>query len=178
MSAFSASRVRLCLVAAAVTIAGGVWAIAQEPARHAMRGMVLKVDPSRRSLVVSHDSIPGAMGAMTMRFEVADARELDGVEPGETITFTAVPGGGAAHAEHIHVVPYRSAEQDPLTARRLALLKAMTARSPEKPVASGAAVPDFTLTDQRRTRLSLSQLRGTVVALSKTSDGQTTRQFS
>ena len=41
----------------------------------------------------------------------------------------------------------------------------MTDRSPARPVAVGAAVPEFTLTDQRRARVSLSQLRGRVVAL-------------
>ena len=165
MSPACANSLRAMLAAAALTIAGSVWMHAQEPARHDMRGMVLKVDPSRRSLLVSHDSVPGAMAAMTMRFEVADPRELDAVEAGETITFSAVLAGPTVRAERIRVVPYRSAEQDPLTARRLALLKAMTDRTPARQVVIGAAVPDFTLTDQRRTRLSLSQLRGKVVAL-------------
>ena len=164
MSPISARRVSV-LLAAALTIAGGVRALAQEPVRHDMRGMVLKVDPASRSLLISHDSVPGAMAAMTMRFEVADARELDAVEPGETITFTAVLAGATIRAEHIRAVPYRSAEQDPLTARRLALLKALTDRSPARLVAVGDAVPDFTLTDQRRARVSLSQLRGKVVAV-------------
>jgi protein SCO1 len=164
MSRFCTGGVRLLLVLTALAVAG-VLALAQEQARHTMRGMVLKVDPSKRSLIVSHDSVPGAMPAMTMRFEIADPRELDGVEPGETITFTGVVDARTLRAERIRVVPYRSAEQDPLTARRLALLKQMTARPQITSVAIGAAVPDFTLTDQRRTPLTLSQLRGKVVAL-------------
>ena len=43
--------------------------------RHAMRGMVLTVDAARKTVVVSHDSVPGVMPAMTMPFEV---REREG----------------------------------------------------------------------------------------------------
>ena len=55
-------------------------------------------------------------------------------------------------------------EQDPLAARRLRLLKNLTA-PPAKPLAAGEAVPDFTLVDQRRQRVSLSQFHGRVVAV-------------
>ncbi|HEX5108388.1 MAG TPA: SCO family protein [Vicinamibacterales bacterium] len=164
MTPFWVNPVRQLLVVTAIA-AAGVVALAQEPARHAMRGMVLEVASSRRSLVVSHESVPGAMAAMTMRFEVADPRELDGVEPGETIAFTGVVDRRTLRAERIRVVPYRSAEQDPLTARRLTLLKQMTARPQSTALSVGDVVPDFTLTDQRHTSFSLSQLRGKVVAL-------------
>jgi len=134
------------------------------PARHAMRGMVLSVDAVRKTVVISHDSVPNVMPAMTMPFEVESQRELDGLVPGAIVSFTLVVSKESAYAEGLRVVRYESVEQDPLTARRLRLLQKMTGAS-TPPLAVGQVVPDFTLTDQARALVSLSQFRGKVVAL-------------
>ena len=112
---------------------------------------------------MSHDAVPGLMAAMTMSFDVRDAKELTGVQPGNAVTFTLAVGQQSMRAERVRVVPYRSVEQDPLTARRLALLKSLSAAPTPLPV--GGMVPDFTLTDQARRQVRLSQFRGKVVAL-------------
>ena len=133
-------------------------------ARHAVRGMVLEVDPARRTVVVSHDAITGVMPAMTMPFEVRSAGELRGVTPGAVIAFTLVLHRESSHVEGLRVVRYESVEQDPVTARRLRLLRDITL-PPDPALVVGQAVPDFTLIDQTRARVSLSQFRGKVVAL-------------
>jgi protein SCO1 len=135
-----------------------------KPARHAVRGMVLTVDAARKTLVVSHDSIPDVMPAMTMPFEVRSQRELMGLVPGAIVSFTLVVSKESAYAEGLRIVRYESVEQDPLTARRLRLLQNMTGAG-GTPLAVGQTVPDFTLTDQAHARVSLSQFRGKVVAL-------------
>jgi protein SCO1/2 len=126
------------------------------------------------------------MPAMTMPFEVRNARELSGVTSGAIVAFTLVldkeapatggrraggPGPRAADAtapgpfiEGLRVVRYESVEQDPVTARRLRLLRDITLPS-APPLAIGQTVPDFTLVDQTRARVALSQFRGRVVAL-------------
>ncbi len=133
-------------------------------ARHAMRGMVLSVDAAKKTVIVSHDDIPNVMPAMTMPFGVRSSRELDGVVPGAIVSFTLVISKEEAHAEDLRIVRYESVEQDPLTARRLRLLQKVTGAG-STPVAVGQTAPDFTLTDQARARVSLSQFRGKVVAL-------------
>jgi len=138
------------------------WSPAQTK-EYTINGMVLRVDPARRSFLVSHDAVPGLMAAMTMSFDVRDAKELTGVQPGNAVTFTLAVGQQSMRAERVRVVPYRSVEQDPLTARRLALLKSLSAAPTPLPV--GGMVPDFTLTDQARRQVRLSQFRGKVVAL-------------
>ena len=135
-----------------------------QPARHAVRGMILTVDAARNSVVVSHDAIPGVMPAMTMPFEVRNAGELKGALPGALVSFTLVIAKERAYIEGVRVLRYESVEQDPLTARRLRLLQEVTGAA-VRPLAIGQAVPDFTLTDQAHARVSLSQFRGTVVAL-------------
>lgn len=148
---------------AAVIVLGVVAALRAQTKEYAVTGMVLRVDPARKSFLVSHDAVAGLMTAMTMSFEVRDAKDLNGLVPGAAVTFILVLGQTSAHAERIRMVPYRSVEQDPLTARRLAVLKSLS--SAPKPLAVGRQVPDFTLIDQKRRPVTLSQFRGKVVAI-------------
>ena len=64
----------------------------------------------------------------------------------------------------IQVRRYQTAEQDPLTARRLALLKKAAGRA-VPPLTPGQQVPAFTLTDQSGQPVSSASLAGKVVAL-------------
>jgi protein SCO1 len=133
--------------------------------RHACRGLVLEVDAARRTFVASIDSIPGVMPAMRMPFRVRDAKELAGVVPGAMIEFTLVIGKSASYAEGIRVRRVQNLEQDPLAARRQALLKEIASGVAAKAVPAGGIVPDFTLIDQKARPVTLSKLRGKVVAI-------------
>lgn len=154
---------RLALTFALITGAV-ISAAAQRPVRHEMTGMVLSVDAPRKSVVISHDPLPGVMPAMTMPFEVRDGKELNGLAPGALVSFTLALQKDVGYIERVKTIRYQSVEQDPLAARRLRLLKNLTAPA-QQPLAVGDAVPDFTLVDQGRQRVSLSQFRGRVVAL-------------
>jgi protein SCO1/2 len=134
--------------------------------QYAVTGMVVKVDRASKTFTASIQAIPGYMAAMTMPFEVLRMTELDGVAPGATVEFSLVVDRSSSHAEHVRVLRYQSVESDPLTANRLTLLNQIVAGSKAaKPLAVGDAVPDFTLTDQRRRPVTLSELRGKVVAI-------------
>jgi protein SCO1/2 len=136
-------------VLVAVAMLSGVCAIGLEAQdkRYTVRGMVLRVDAASRTFVVSHEAIEGLMSAMIMPFEVRDAAELAPIAPGTLVEFTLVISQQAGYAADVRVLKYQSAEQDPLTARRLALLKKASGRA-VAPLVRGQAVPDFTLTDQ------------------------------
>lgn len=128
-------------------------------------GMVLKVDPANRSLTVSCESIPGFMTAMIMPFEVRDARALNGITPGQTVDFTLVLEKNSTYAEHIQIRRYESVEQDPLTARRFKLLTQLSHPGSAKPFEIGELVPNFTLTDQDRHSVALSDFSDKVIAV-------------
>src|SRR5581483_3979526 len=89
--------------------------------RYAAKGMVIEVDRERNSFVASCQEIPGLMKAMTMPFEVKQAKELDGLAPGTIVDFTLVVDGQTSYAQDVKVRPYVTAEQDPWTARQLSL---------------------------------------------------------
>jgi protein SCO1/2 len=51
------------------------------------RGILRRVDQASHQAVISHESIPGYMDAMTMSFDVADVAELRDLKTGDVLTF-------------------------------------------------------------------------------------------
>jgi protein SCO1 len=136
-------------------------AAAQE---HAAKGLVLEVDRAHHHITVSCDAVPGYMAAMEMAFEVPDAAQLNALKPGSLIRFTIVEHGSRPIAKDIE--PVANFEPEPAEAGALSALRsAVNPTSTKPPVAVGEAVPDFMLTDQEGSAVSLFQFRGKVVAL-------------
>jgi protein SCO1/2 len=142
--------------------AGGQAASREYP----VSGMVLSLDRAEKRVVVSHERVPDLMEAMTMPFTVRDAKELSGLVPGAIIEFTLVVTKETSYAKSLRVRRYESLEQDPLNARRLGLLTRINrGNAPAPTVNIGQEVPDFTLVNQADQKVSLSQFRGKVVAV-------------
>ncbi len=144
-------------------VCGSSWATQQ----YAASGMVLKVDPRHKTIVVSCQSIPGFMDAMTMPLNVRSEGDLKELAPGVTVEFTLVVEKETSYAQDIKIRSYESVEQDPLTARRLKLLTQLSdpKSAAVKPLAVGQTIPNFNLIDQINRHVSLSQFRGKVVAI-------------
>ena len=101
-----------------------------------------------------------------MPFTVHDSKLFDGLEPGMSIDFTLVVDKDSTYAEDIRIHPFESLELDPTEARRYKVVEnAMAARSSADVLHVGQPVPDFSLTDQSRQPVSLSQFAGKVVAI-------------
>lgn len=156
---------RLLLLLALLPLLAVFPAFAQQ--KYAAKGLVLAVDKAHRSMTVSCESIPGYMDAMIMPIEVRDGKELEGLTRGAMIEFSLVVGKEDSYAEAVHIRKFESLETDPLSARRLRLLDgAMNpALSPDSILKVGQAAPDFSLVDQNRERVTLSQFAGKVVAV-------------
>src|SRR4029079_7915635 len=132
---------------------------------YAVKGMIVSVNRANATFTASIEEIPGFMRAMTMPFEVRQAKDLDGLAAGAMVEFTLVVDAKTSYADRLRIVRFQNVEQDPFAASRLALLNEIVSGTTVKPVAVGDVVPDFTLTDQKKQKVSLSQLRGRVVAL-------------
>ena len=150
----------ICIVHVALCMTG----LHAADREYLVKGMVLRADPANRSFVVSHEKIAGLMDSMIMPFDVRDTKDLDGVVPGAVVEFTLVVGDKAAYATKIKVQRYQSVEQDPRTARRLAVMRQMAGLA-SKPLEVGARVPDFTLIDHTRQPVRFSSLAGKVVVV-------------
>ncbi|HKW19619.1 MAG TPA: SCO family protein [Terriglobales bacterium] len=129
------------------------------------RGLLLKVDQVHKTVLVSSDAIPGYMEAMTMLYSVRDTQELRHIAPGTLVDFTLVVGPHSSFVKGIHVHKYQGLEPDPLTARRLRLLNQVVNPSTTTAVRIGESVPDFTLIDQNRGEVTLSNFAGKVIVL-------------
>lgn len=132
---------------------------------YAVTGMVVSVDRPAKAFTASINEIPGFMAAMTMQFDVRDPKELDGIAPGAIIEFTLVTSPTGSRAERVHVVRFDNAQPDPFSASRLTLLGEIVSGRPAAVLPAGAAIPNFTLTNQQHRQVSLADFRGKVVAL-------------
>jgi protein SCO1/2 len=133
--------------------------------QYTVTGMVISVNHSAATFTASIQEIPGFMKAMTMPFEVKQAKDLEGLVPGASIEFTLIVDARSSHAERIRVLKFQNVEPDPFAASRLALLNEIVSGTTVKPLATGDVVPNFSLIDQRNRTVSLVDLRGKIVAL-------------
>ena len=132
--------------------------------RYPASGLVLRIDRSRNSAVISVNPIPGYTDARTMPISVRNASDLDDLQPGAMIDFVLAVDKNSAVAESLRVRVYQGLEPDPAAARRLKLL-AQAAGNSVKPISMNDVVPEFTLTGQDGKSVSLSRFRGKVIAL-------------
>lgn len=112
--------------------------------------MVLRVDLSKRTILVSHRDIRGYMPAMVMPFPVKRPSEIATLQPGARVHFRLAVKG-------------RSVVADRIEAR--APIETLQLPAPPQRLPIGAAVPDFSLIDQLGRAVRLSDFRGEVVAL-------------
>jgi protein SCO1 len=144
----------------------GLLLTASSVQRYDVTGLVLTVDATNRTVLVSHDRISGYMDAMTMPYRVDDPRELQNLKAGEKIEFTLVVNKTVSYISHVHVLEYDSMERDPVQNRRLALLdEAMRAKAGSPALSTGQTVSDFSLVDQTNRKVTLSEFKGKVVAI-------------
>jgi protein SCO1/2 len=123
-------------------------------AHHQGRGLVLQVDPSGSSLTVSHDPIPGYMGAMVMPFAVRDSTDLADVRPGDRIAFRLNVRRERSWIDRLRLLSAAPVDVGLTQTPAVSTL-----------VPPGREVPDVTLTNQDGRRVLLSSFRGSVVAL-------------
>src|SRR3989442_2714734 len=72
-----------------------IWTLALGCGRrtYTASGDVTAVDPAALQVTISHEDIPGLMGAMTMPFRVRSAEVLSGIAPGTRVRFELVQAG-------------------------------------------------------------------------------------
>ena len=89
----------------AVCLAGLFVACQSAPAkRYPLQAEVISVDAPRKLIVVKHGEISGLMPAMTMSYAVHDAKDIEPLHPGDTISAELVVADNKGHLEKIVLV--------------------------------------------------------------------------
>src|SRR5262245_9546844 len=126
---------------------------------YALQGQVQSIDAPRKLLIVKHEEIKGFMPAMTMQYEVQDAKALDTLAPGDLINSTLVVFSNGAHLTNIKKVGTAPLEKPPAEAPM------PTASSGFELLKPGETVPDSAFVDQDGRKRSFSAFKGTPVVM-------------
>lgn len=124
-----------------------------------LQGQVLNVEPARKTVTIKHEEIKGFMPAMTMPYEVQDAKMLDGIGPGDLVNATLVVFSNGAHLSTLKKVGSAPLEKPP------ADTTLPTASSGFELLKPGDAVPDATFLDQDGKQRSFADFRGSRVVM-------------
>ena len=121
--------------------------------RYDLKGKVVSVDKRGRQVIITHETIPDFMEAMTMPFSLKDEWALDKLAPDDTVQATLVVDGDRSWLEDL---VFSRTTPDPSGAT--------DAEGKAGPVA-GDEVPDFPLVNQNGKTISFHQYRGRALIL-------------
>ena len=117
-------------------------------------GLILKVDRPGSLVTISHDAFPGFMDAMAMPFDLKGSAQRVALTAGDRVRLRLAVKSGRSWVDRLEVISAPAVdaglEQTPVT---------------HVLVPVGALLPDFELTDQAGAAVSLSALKGKVVAV-------------
>jgi protein SCO1/2 len=124
-----------------------------------LQGQVISLDPARKIVVVKHEDIKGFMPAMTMPYEVQDARSLDGLAPGDLINATLVVFTNGAHLTKVNKVGTAPLEKPPADAPNPPASAGFELLKP------GEAVPDGSFLDENGKKRQFHDFKGSRVVM-------------
>ena len=137
---------------------------------YTVRGVVKSLKRPEREAVIRHEEVPGYMPAMTMPFTVRESRELDGVDPGDSVEFRLRVTETDGWIDQVKVL----AKADPTTRKPVvtntpppAPTNAAFRVLPNVPeLKPGDMVPDYAFTNQLGQPVRLGSFRGQALAVS------------
>jgi protein SCO1/2 len=127
-----------------------------------VKGVILVLEPEKRTVIIRHEEIPGYMRAMKMPFEVREASVLDGLEPYDRVEFKLHVVPKDSWADSFRVVGKEEPDPEPVR------LDDPTAVSFYKEVPEldvGDLLPNYAFTNEARVRVQTDDYRGRVWAL-------------
>jgi len=124
--------------------------------RYEMKGKIVSFNKAQQQVVITHETIPGLMEAMTMPFTLKEDSAYDVMKAGDQIQATLVVDVDRSWLENPIVTQVISAPTGPAGGG------AATAIAAPQP---GDAVPDFRLVNQDNKKVSLADYRGQLLLL-------------
>jgi protein SCO1/2 len=126
-----------------------------------LQGQIQSFDLPRRLVIVKHEEIKGFMPAMTMPYEVQDAKVLDSFVPGDLINATLNVLSAGAYLTDIKKVGTAPLEKPPVEAPN----PTPSASSGFELLKPGEAVPDGAFLDQDGRKRRFAEFKGSPIAM-------------
>jgi len=136
---------------AAVALAASAAACAKH---YTTTGLILRIDKPGAIVTISHDAFPGFMDAMAMPFDLKDGAQRVRLTAGDRVKFRLSAKGGRSWVDRLEVISAAPIDAGLTQTPATHLL-----------VPVGSPIPEFELVDQTGAPVSLSSLRGKVVAV-------------
>jgi protein SCO1 len=124
-----------------------------------VHGQITAVEAPRKLVTLNHDEIKGFMPAMTMPYDVRDAKVLDGLAPGDIVDTTLVIVSNGAYLTDFKKVGHTDLPPPPPEA------PAPSASSGFELLKPGEAVPDAPFVDQNGRKRRFADFKGTPLAI-------------
>lgn len=121
-----------------------------------VKGTVREVKAGEKVVKIAHEEIPGYMVAMTMDFSVTNAAELNGLQPGDVVTFRMTVTKDDGWIDQIARTGSNAPLPAPESMRRVRYVD---------PLAVGDALPEYTFTNELGRVVKLSDFKGRALVL-------------
>ena len=128
-----------------------------------VKGVVIDVVPENKEIKIRHEEVPGFMPAMTMPFDVKDVRLLEGIKPGDQVTFrlnvTETDGWIDQIQKLSEATPSRTASNSAPAASTFRLVRDV------QPLNVGDPLPAYPFTNQFGQAFKTSGFKGSALAI-------------
>lgn len=128
-----------------------------------VKGVVREILPEAKQVRIEHEKIPGYMDAMTMAFDVREAKELAGLQPGDQVSFRMIVTDKDGWIEQIKKIGVAPPPASPPPVAQADTLR--RAREVE-PLKEGDIMPEYHFTNELGQPFNLSDFKGQALALS------------
>ncbi len=123
-----------------------------------VKGVVREIIPERKKIKITHEEISGYMEAMTMMLDVKDAKELSGLQAGDSLSFRMLVTEDDGWIDQLKKL---DEPRTPLPAAQPPLRRVRDV----EPLAVGDAMPDYTFTNTQGRVMRLSEFKGQAFAI-------------
>jgi protein SCO1 len=123
-----------------------------------VKGVVREIIPDRKKIKITHEEIPDYMEAMTMMLDVKDAKELSGLQAGDSISFRMLVTEDDGWIDQLKKL---DEPRTPLPSEQPPMRRVRDV----EPLAVGDAMPEYTFTNTQGRVVRLSEFKGTAYAL-------------
>ena len=123
---------------------------------YSVTGVVKELKPEDKRVVIQHEEIPNYMKAMTMPFDVRDAKELAGLKPGDQVSFRMLVTEKDGWIDQLKRLGFTNLVEPPAESfRRVRLVE---------PLNVGDPLPDYAFTNELGQVIHLADFKGQALA--------------